>query len=455
MHIGYIGLGAMGGQLARRLLETYPLTVWDLSREAVAELEKHGASAAASAAAMARRCDVVVVCLPRSADVRQIISEPEGLAQGLSAGMLIIDQTSGTPAETSRIAAELAARGVAMIDAPVSGNPAIVVAGRHSVMASGPDDSYEMALPILQTLSPNLFRCGTRVGDGQAVKIVNNALNASTRLALLEVVATARKMGLSVEAITDAINNGSGRCHPSMMMLPALIEGRSWSNFRLALQLKDVSQAISLGFECGVPMPISNITRGLLQIGINRFGNDARLADVVPMIEQFAGTRLVEGEPVAFPPPSASASREAAQSSKDTGATDVAILLDAVMADCNRAIACECAALAFKFGLKRDAMARAINRSSGWSAAFERIMQVLACGGETSGGKIAATPSGHQIEELKRACEMAVGCGAPMLIAGAVGTIFETCANRRRAAADTDELVHFFEQAARIEFPRG
>jgi 3-hydroxyisobutyrate dehydrogenase len=448
MHIGYIGLGAMGGQLARRLLETYTVTVWDLNREAVAELEKLGASAAASADAMARQCDVVVVCLPRSGDVRQIIFGPQGLADGLSAGMLIIDQTSGIPAVTGSIAAELGARGVAMIDAPVSGNPAIVLAGRHTVMASGPDDCYEKALPILQTLSPNLFRCGARVGDGQAVKIINNALNASTRLALLEVVATARKMGLSLESITNAINNGSGRCHPSMMMLPALIEGRSWSNFDLALQLKDVTQAISLGFACGVPMPISTITRGLLQIGLNIFGNNARLADVVPLIEKLAGTRLVEDGAVIPSLLQAPARCEAGQNSGDTLTADVATLLDRVMENCNRAIAYECTSLAFKFGLELDATARAINQSSGWSAAFELIVRVLAHGGHT-----ATVPLGRGADELKKASEMAFGCGAPMLIANAIGSIFETGLNDCGAEANVDELVHLFERAAGITFP--
>ena len=429
MHLGYIGLGAMGGQLARRVLAANSLTVWDLNREAVGEFKKLGASVAASAAEVARQCEIVVVCLPRSAEVRQVIFGPDGVAEGLSAGMLLIDQTSGIPAETGRIAAELAQRGVAMIDAPVSGNPAIVPAGRHTVLASGPDEAYERALPILRTLSPNLFRCGNRIGDGQAVKIVNNALNACTRLALLEVVAMGRKLGLSLETITDVINQGSGRCHPSLMMLPALIEGRSWSNFGLALQLKDVTQAISLGFECGTPMPIANIARGLLQIGVNIFGKDARLADVVPLIEQLAGTRLAES-------PAA------------PGNAHVANLLDSVMADCNRVIAYECAALAFKFGLNLSAMASAINKSSGWSIAFERIMPELASGVQT-----ATIPLGERAEQLNEASEVAFGCGAPMLIANAVGAIFATGVNSLGAEANVDELVRLFERAAGIKFP--
>jgi 3-hydroxyisobutyrate dehydrogenase len=120
------------------------------------------------------------------------------------------------------------------------------------------------------------------------------------------------------------------------------------------------------------------------------------------------------------------------------------------MADCNHAIACECVALAYKFGLELNVMALAINQSSGWSLAFEQAMRALARGGQT-----ATMSLGRRVEELKRACEMAFGCGAPMLIANAVRAIFETCANDRGAEADTDELIHLFERAAGIKFPVG
>src|SRR5437899_560228 len=104
MKVGYIGLGAMGNALARRLLTAHSVTVWDINRAAVAAFQELGASAASSAAHMARECEVVVLCLPRSSDVRQVIFGPGGLAEGVVSGQIVIDQTSGTPAETAHIA---------------------------------------------------------------------------------------------------------------------------------------------------------------------------------------------------------------------------------------------------------------------------------------------------------------------------------------------------------------
>ena len=109
MIVGYVGLGAMGGALAGRLVNAFDLRVLDRNPAAVAAFEAIGARGAASGADMARNCDVVVLCLPRTADVREAIFGPGGLAEGLSPGKLVIDQTSGVPDQTSELAAELAA----------------------------------------------------------------------------------------------------------------------------------------------------------------------------------------------------------------------------------------------------------------------------------------------------------------------------------------------------------
>jgi 3-hydroxyisobutyrate dehydrogenase len=295
MQIGYVGLGAMGGALARRLLAERSLTVWDLNRDAVVALEGLGASAAPSAAELARRCDVVLLCLPRSSDVRQLIFGSTGLADGLAPGKLVIDQTSGIPGETRSLARQLAAQGARMIDAPVSGGVSGAAAGTITIMTSGPDDAYEQALPVLRSISPNIFRCGRRVGDAQAMKLVNNAMSVSCRLATLEIVAMGKKMGLSLETMTDVINKGSGRNRTSNVMLRTMVDGKpSLSNFALSLMLKDVNQAIELGMECGSPMAITNIVRGLLQIGVNTLGDNPQLEEVLGLIESMAATRIVE-----------------------------------------------------------------------------------------------------------------------------------------------------------------
>jgi 3-hydroxyisobutyrate dehydrogenase len=295
MRIGYIGLGAMGSALAGRFLPANRLVVWDLSSAAVAGFEKRGATAAPSAAELARKCDVLLLCLPRSVDVRQVIFGPGGLAKGLTPGKLVIDQTSGVPGETREIAHLLAERGVDMIDAPVSGGVANAAAGSISIMASGPDAVYEKALPVLTAISANVFRCGSRVGDGQAMKLVNNMLSAGCRLATLEVVAMGRKMGLSLAAMTDVINKGSGRNRTSRLMLQNMVDGKSSaSSFAMSLMLKDMNQAIALGMDAGAPTPLTSAVRALLQIGVSQLGDKAQLEEVLGLIESMARTRIAD-----------------------------------------------------------------------------------------------------------------------------------------------------------------
>ena len=235
---------------------------------------------------------MILLCLPRSADVHQSDLRAGGPAEGLTPGTIIIDQTSGIPEETREIARRLESHGVAMLDAPVAGGVAAAEAGRITMMVSGPAQAYEQVLPVLQAISPTVVRCGERLGDGQAIKAVNNVMNAACRLATLEVVAMGRKMGLSLAAMTEAINQSSGRSRISQVALPALLEGRPSSDFALPLMVKDVDQAIALGMQCGAPMPIASLTRVLLQMGVNTIGPSARLEDMIGLIGSMAATTL-------------------------------------------------------------------------------------------------------------------------------------------------------------------
>jgi 3-hydroxyisobutyrate dehydrogenase len=292
MRVGYIGLGAMGGALARHLVGKHELIVLDRNSEAVAVFEKLGARAAPTPAELARHCEVVLLCLPRSSDVRSVLFGPDGLAEGLARGAIVVDQTSGAPDETREFARLLSESGVVMMDAPVSGAMAVAVAGKVSIIASGPREVFERVLPVLSAISPNVFHCGERVGNGQTLKAVNNMMNSSCRLATLELVAMGRKAGLPLEAMTEAINHTTARNFTSQGMLVAIAEGRQSTKFGLALQVKDVNQAISLGIDNGVPMPISGVVRGLLQIGLSSLGPNAQLEQMIGVIESMAGTRL-------------------------------------------------------------------------------------------------------------------------------------------------------------------
>jgi 3-hydroxyisobutyrate dehydrogenase len=295
VQIGYIGLGAMGGALARRLLLSHPLRVLDLDRGAVAAFAKRGATASASPAELARSCDVIMMCLPRSANVRQAIFGENGLLDGLSAGKIVIDQTSGDPAETAAMAEQLLQHGVTMLDAPVSGGIGGAEAGTIAIMVSGPRATYDDARPALLSISPNVEYVSNRIGDAQALKLINNAMSAGCRLATLEAAALGRKLGLPLSTIAEVLNRGPGRNKASKVMLPALMEGKpSAGSFALSLMLKDLNLATGLSMKCDAPMPIANLVRALLQTGVNTLGDKALLEDTVRLIDTMSSTRIAD-----------------------------------------------------------------------------------------------------------------------------------------------------------------
>lgn len=291
MQLGYVGLGAMGGALARRLMLSHQLRVLDLNPEAVATFADNGAIPVQDGASLARECDIVLLCLPRSSDVRDAIFGEGGLLEGLEPGKVVVDQTSGDPDQTRQMAAELADKGITLIDAPVSGGPAGADAGTIAIMVAGPMEAYATVKPYLESISPNVVHCGD-TGNGHVVKLVNNTIAACNRIGMLEAVAMGRKYGLSLEIMNDVINKSSGRSGATERLLPAMIAGEDASNFGLALMHKDVSLATQLGINCGAPMFLHNVLRGLLQTGLYERGEGANLDEMIPVIEAMADVQF-------------------------------------------------------------------------------------------------------------------------------------------------------------------
>jgi 3-hydroxyisobutyrate dehydrogenase len=284
----------MGGALARHLVGKHELIVLDRNPVVLATFESLGARVASNPAELGRLCDVVLLCLPRSSDVGEVLFGIDGLTEGLAPGTIVIDQTSGVPEVTQGFAQRLALAGVDMLDAPVSGAMAMAIAGKVSIIVSGPRKVFEKVRPLFENISPNVFYCGDRVGNGQTMKSVNNMLNAGCRLATLELVALGRKAGLDLVAMTEAINHSTARNFTSQGMLIAIAEGRQSTKFGLGLQIKDANQAIELGIGRGVPMPVSTAVRALLQIGLSSLGEGAQLEQMIGVIENMAGVRFVD-----------------------------------------------------------------------------------------------------------------------------------------------------------------
>ncbi len=294
--IGYIGLGVMGGALARRLIREHTLTVFDLSPERCAEFAALGATVAASPAEVGAASDIVFTCLPTSAQVKQVIfGDNDGLIRGMQSGGLIIDQTSGATAATREMAADLAPTGIELIDGPVSGGPLGADAGTIAIMVGGTDAQYARVEPYLATISPNATHVGP-LGAGHTLKAVNNMMSAANRLLAFEAVAIAAANGLDPKIAVDVINKSSGRNSATLAVFPTAIFSDNFdARFTLALMEKDVALAAELAEAGGfghltlTPQILRNY-----RMGIDRWGRNGDIHQLLRFYEEAAGKPIAK-----------------------------------------------------------------------------------------------------------------------------------------------------------------
>jgi len=291
--LGYVGLGNMGGALAARLAPGGDLHVFDLSSPAVEAQVSLGATAAPDLASVARECDVIFLCLPTSAHVREVIFGAKGLSEDLRPGTLIIDQTSGDPRETEQIARELAARGVDLVDAPVSGGPVRAAEGTIAIMVGCSEEQYARVHALLGRISPKVYRAG-ELGSGHAVKLVNNLVSGITRWATLEGVALAAKLGVSPQSAVEIMSAGGARNDWMVAVMgPQILNGNLANGFSVGLAHKDLKVACDLADEVSVPLLVGNVTREVYRMCINEWGFDTRVDATALMMDRMAGTDIV------------------------------------------------------------------------------------------------------------------------------------------------------------------
>ena len=285
MQLGYVGLGNMGAALARRLLRKDNMRVYDVRPEAMEKLAGLGGIASQSPKALAAESDLVMTCLPTSKEVREVIFGSDGLAYGLKEGAIIADMTTGDPSATREMARDLAASGITLIDAPVSGGPHGADAGTIAIMVGAPAEVYARVKHIFETISPNIFHCGD-VGTGHAMKLVNNVVAAGVRMVTFEAVTMGIKSGLSLETCARVLAKGSARSYTTEITLPKFVKGEFKTNFTLGLMLKDVRLATELGLANASPMPVANLVREIFQIAVNELGAESDVNSLVHLHER-------------------------------------------------------------------------------------------------------------------------------------------------------------------------
>jgi 3-hydroxyisobutyrate dehydrogenase len=293
MVVAFLGLGAIGAPIAAHLAKSGPLVVWNRTEAKARQFAfTYDATAVGTPREAAAAADVVITCLPTSAEVDKLLSGADGLLQGLRPGTLFLDCTSGEPSASRRIAAELKRHGVAFADAPVSGGVSGAVAGTLTVMVGADEETFERARPILQAFGERIEHVGP-VGAGHAVKAINNALLAVNVLAVGEALAALVKAGVPARAALNVVNASSGRSFVTEVLVPERVLNGAWPRtFRLALLDKDVGIARSFVHETGVAAPVFDLAGTLLDAARAQLGEEADHVETIKLIEQRAGVEI-------------------------------------------------------------------------------------------------------------------------------------------------------------------
>jgi 3-hydroxyisobutyrate dehydrogenase-like beta-hydroxyacid dehydrogenase len=252
--IGFVGLGNIGFPMCRRLLESgYDVLAYDANPEAVSRLEDTPAERAGSLTALAA-ADVVLLSLPGSDVVEEVVVGEGGLAEGLSSGKVLVDTSSSRPSSTRDLAKRLAESGVEMLDAPVSGGVLRAEEGKLAVMVGGREKVFESCREVLESFGEKIFHVGDH-GAGHLVKSLNNLLSATTLASAAEAVILAEKAGVAPETLLKVINAGNGRSYSTEVKFPKFILDRSFDDgFTLSLMVKDLKIALETAAEMGHPM---------------------------------------------------------------------------------------------------------------------------------------------------------------------------------------------------------
>lgn len=278
MKVGFIGIGNMGRPMAAHVAKAgHAVTVFDLDvARAASFVREHGAAAAANIGEVGGECEIIVTMLPTGADVRAVLMETDGgLAGHLGPGALVVDMSSSEPVGTRELGAELAARDIVLIDAPVSGGVSGAEAGTLTIMIGGEnEDAIGRATPVLEAMGGNLFRTGP-LGSGHAMKALNNYVAAAGFTAAAEAMLVGGKFGLDPATMIDIMNVSTGRNfnteHP---IKDHVLPGTFATGFGLSLMTKDVGIAGDLAEQIGVDAPVAALIRKLWRDALAAEGAD-------------------------------------------------------------------------------------------------------------------------------------------------------------------------------------
>ncbi len=296
--IGFIGIGNMGRPMAANLIKGgFKVVAYDTDIERAAQFaEDCGGDCAATLADLGSRVDAVVTMLPTGKEVRACLLEAEGgaLAAGLPQGAIVIDMSSADPVGTRKTHADLAKRGIAFVDAPVSGGVPRATDGTLAIMIGGDPAAVAAARPVLEKMGTRLFDVGGP-GNGHAMKALNNFVAGTGFIAVAEAVLVGKRFGLDPNVMIDIMNVSTGKnFNTENVVKQHVISGAFASGFALGLLAKDVKIAADLAEDLRAHAPVSQLSRDMWARARDRIGATADHSAAIKYWEMLNGVTVGE-----------------------------------------------------------------------------------------------------------------------------------------------------------------
>jgi 2-hydroxy-3-oxopropionate reductase len=293
--VGFIGLGIMGGPMAQNLMEDgYELVLYNRTPEKAEEIAGDGATVVESPREVAESCDVVVLMLPDSPQVEEIVEGENGVLEGIKEGALIVDMSTISPVVTRELAEKIEERGASMLDAPVSGGEPGAQQGTLAIMAGGSEEDFERARPLLEVMGDAITHVGP-TGAGQTAKAANQIVVAVTLEGISEALVLASKAGVAPEKILEAISGGLAGSNVMEAKKENFLEHDFEPGFRVDLHHKDLGIALATGREYGVSLPVTAIVDQMLESLKTKGRGDRDHSAILTFIEDQAQHELGDG----------------------------------------------------------------------------------------------------------------------------------------------------------------
>ena len=290
--IGFLGMGAMGGPMARRLVQQgFSVIGYDVSEARAAVAAKDGVAIAKSPAAAAEAADVIMSSLPNPATVRAAYLGAGGAVSALRAGSILIDMSTIDPGTWRDVADAATARGAQSLGAPVSGGPADAGSGRLVFLIGGDAAVIDRVRPVLEALGSEVHHLGP-LGAGHIVKLVNNVMSMCNVAVAAEAMVLGVRAGMDPQRLFDVLSTSGGRSHHFLKRFPNVLAGDFTPHFSIALSRKDLSLALQMAESLGVPMLATSTVRQIYEAAGAQGLNNVDMAGVTTLYEQWAGVTV-------------------------------------------------------------------------------------------------------------------------------------------------------------------